>query len=174
MTCGCACSIVLGWVSTRRFTAPVKRESLISPFDLTRVSGIPRVLLARGGRSAGRRAGIPGATRKPSSGVMRAPQDSGGLVHWRYGKIQGSAKFFGAELTTGWTRSKLAGLPRILDESPVLVCVRFLRTQQRVKSQCIYMYYPRQTGLSGPVYGYSHGFLCGWVAFPGVFVVPGC
>ena len=61
----------------RRFRAVANGAQPIFAFDLTRVCGTPRVLLARGRRDAARRSEIPGATRKPSSGVMRVPQDSG-------------------------------------------------------------------------------------------------
>ena len=96
----------------RRFRAAANGAHLIFTFGLTGVSGTPRVLLARGRRDAGRRSEIPGATRKPSSGVMRVRRTPGRSVCWMYGESQESAKSFGPELTGGTTRSKLAGLPR--------------------------------------------------------------
>ena len=60
-----------------RFRAVANGAQPIFAFGLTGVSRTPKVLLARGRRDAGRRSEIPGATRKPSSGVMRVPQDSG-------------------------------------------------------------------------------------------------
>ena len=76
------------------------------------------------------------------------PRDLGALVSWWYGKSQGSAKFSGTELTSGRTRSTVARLPRRRVVVLLAVCAGFLRTQQRVKSQCIfYVHNPRQAGF---------------------------
>jgi len=74
-------------------------------------------------------------------------QDPGRSVCWRYGKAQKSAKFDRAKLTKGKSRSKLVGLPRRGMVGFAWVCVRFLRTQQCAKSQCIYMYKTPVAGL---------------------------
>ena len=142
-----------------------------SRLDLTRARGALSVLVALGGRNAGRRDGTRGATRKPLSGATRVPRDPGTLVSWRHGKSQESAKFSGTELTPGRTRSKVRGLPRWRD---VVFCcggAGFLRTQQRVKSQCIFCTKP--PSRDGPFLGcVPHGLVmvcsvAGWLVFPG-------
>src|SRR5215472_8151189 len=118
-------------------------EGLSLPLlDLTRVAGGPSVLVAPGGRNAGRRdgPGEPPGSRCPELRACRVTPST--LVSWRYGKSQGPAKFSGTQLTPGRTQSKLVKLPRRRVCFWLLVGAGFLRTQQRVKSQCIYVLKP--------------------------------
>jgi hypothetical protein len=112
-------------------------RSSVPQLDLTGLCGAPSVLLAPGGGTpeGGTGPGEPPGSRCPELRACRATP--GTLVSWRYGKSQVPAKFFGTELTPGRTRSKLGKLPRRRLVWVVVVCAGFLRTQQRVKSQCI-------------------------------------
>jgi hypothetical protein len=68
----------------------------------------------------------------------------------------GSGNPEGLNLTRWKSRGKLekTATPDGNESSP-MVCVRFLRTQQRAKSQCIYMY---KTPVAGWFFGVvSHG-----------------
>ena len=98
------------------------------------------------------------------------PRHLGALVSWWYEKSQGSAKFSGTELTSGRTRSTVVRLPRRRVVVLLAVCAGFLRTQQRVKSQCIDICTtPVMAGSSseeGLLTVYSHGCsVAGWLVF---------
>ena len=103
--------------------------------DLTGTVFLPSVSSCPEG--AGHRKGPgQGRSRQPLSGQPGArAARSGGMLAGHPGTLP-LVKTRGTRLTGTGSPGKLCGLPRIQAEACGMVCVRFLRTQQRAKSQC--------------------------------------